>query len=235
MSPILLTLITLLAVSAEPTPAPTPTAAPEATPTPPINILLKRQASTDAPASGQDLSQVAKKIKLKLPAGETRRIDNDAVRQLAQGVELTQVKVSPKELSPAGGPQEGPREDETKQRFWVSLYQQARGYVKGLEQLVPKLEGDIGRLRTAFYSTDDPARRDQVIKPAWDKAMTDWDQAKRDLEGARGLVDKVSEAARRDGALPGWFRGLPEPEPTLDKPVIPGSAEPSATESGKER
>jgi hypothetical protein len=234
MSPILLTLITLLAMSAEPTPTPTPTATPEATPTPAINILLKQQTAPGGSSGGQDLSQVAKRIKLKLPANQPRRLDNDAVKQLAKGVELTQVKAEPSPLA-VGASAGDNREDETKQRFWVNLYQAARGYVKGLEELIPQLDGEINRLRTAFYSTDDPARRDGVIKPAWDKAVADWDQAKKDLEQARGLLGKVSDAARRDGALPGWFRGLPEPEATLDKPVIPAPAAGGESERDKER
>jgi hypothetical protein len=222
MSALLLNLMLLALVAAEPTPK--PSAAPQVAPTatPPIAILLKKQGS-GGDTGGQDLAAVAKKIKLKLPADQPRRLDNESVHQLAQGVELTQVKNPPPPLEVAGGGGSGDSDDAGKKRFWVGLYQQARAYEKGLEDRVPELDGEVNRLRNEFYRTDDPAQRDGVIKPAWDKAMADWEQAKVDLEQAHGLAGKVMEAARQDGAAPGWFRGLPEPEPSLNKPAIPDS------------
>lgn len=218
----LLMSLTLLASNAKPTPTPTPS--PEATPAPAINVLLRKTGGSGVPR-GQDLSEVAKKIKLRLPADQPRRLTNDSIKVLSEGVELTQTKARPAgsstgvEESSSGVAQS----DDDKQRFWVELYQAARGYVLGLEQLVPQLDGEVNRLRTAFYSTDDFGTRDGVIKPAWDKALADWQQAKADLEEARSLPGQVLDAARHDDALPGWFRGLPEPGPTLNKPRLPGS------------
>jgi hypothetical protein len=33
--------------------------------------------------------------------------------------------------------------------------------------------------------------------------------------------DQIIEQARRAGALPGWFRGLPEPDPDRPPPQVP--------------
>jgi hypothetical protein len=239
MCPLLLTLVLL--APAEPTPTPNPdpkatpatSATPTATPRPAIGILLKSEGGGGGTISrGEGLAEVAKKIKLKLPAGETaRRLNNDAIRHLSQGVELTSAKPQPGdagagargEAAGSAGGREGQGGPDT-ERFWVGLYQAARGYVRGLEQRVEDLDGEVKRLRMAFYNTDDPARRDGVIKPEWDKALADWQQATRDLEDARGLPQKVIEASRQDDAAPGWFRGLPEPEPTLAKPIIPSGS-----------
>jgi hypothetical protein len=57
-----------------------------------------------------------------------------------------------------------------------------------------------------FYSWDDGAYRDGVIKPAWDKAREDLATARRELPLAERTLDDLPDRARRAGALPGWLR-----------------------------
>jgi hypothetical protein len=193
MNPVL-----LLILAVAPPPAPTPT------PTPRVNILLSKESDQAAAPTGS-LSDVAKRIKLKLPEGQSRVITNDSVKQLSQGVELTTGK-------PLGGaapaPATGSTSESSKKAMWQQRYRDAVTRVSSLEAEVTRLEGECGRLERDFYARDDPAQRDGVIKPAWDKAVNDLHKAQADLAEARTKPEEVMEAGRRDGALPGWFRNV---------------------------
>jgi hypothetical protein len=203
------TAILLLAVAAA---APTPT--PAATPS--ISILLARP-DAEAPPRGDSLADVAKRIKLKLPANMPRVINNDAVKQLSEGVELTMT------AAPTGGTAAGTRgresSEDRKRSIWQQRYRAALDRVRRLEADVKELESRANGLEQEFYAHDDPVYRDSTIKPAWDKALADLGKARTDLEDARSEPNAVLNAARRDGALPGWFRGLDEASPSGDRPV----------------
>jgi hypothetical protein len=191
----------LLAQAATPTPTPAPT------PTPPANILGLRQGSEAQPAPSS-LGDVAKKIKLRLPANQPRVLTNDSVRQLSEGVELT-TSMADSGAVPAAP--SGPTADGGKKAMWQDRYKAAVAKASGLEAEIARLTSEVARLETAFYAHDDPAQRDGVIKPAWDKALADLRAAQNDLVEARKAPEQVLEEARRDGAQPGWFRGLDQP------------------------
>jgi hypothetical protein len=93
--------------------------------------------------------------------------------------------------------------------------------VRRLEADVKSLEAKVIGLERDFYSRDDPVYRDSTIKPAWDKALSDLEKARADLETARSQPDEVVNAGRREGALPGWFRGL-------DDAALPPASAPQA-------
>jgi len=195
----------LLAATPPPTPTPTPTPAPS------VKVLLRGEQRGESPAGGGgSLADVAKRIKLKLPKDEPRRLTNASVEALSKGVELTTAK--PPDLSYAG-PGDAGQGQGGDQAFWQQRYQEARSMVTFWEGEVRRLESESARLETQFYSVDDPAYRDGVVKPAWDKALVDLRAARQSLETARSRPDQVLEEARRAGALPGWFRGLPDPTP----------------------
>jgi hypothetical protein len=218
MNPVLLF---LLAAQAGAAPPPTPT------PTPRLNILLSRSSAEAASPTGS-LSDVAKRIKLKLPEGQPRVLTNQTVKQLAEGVELTTTQGSAGAggYAPVGEAQESP-----KKAMWQQRYRAAVARVAELEAEVKRLEGEVSRLETDFYAHDDPAQRDGVIKPAWDTAVADLNKARSDLVEARSKPEEVLDEARRDGALPGWFRGLDQagaapgegrPAPGRPHPPHPG-------------
>lgn len=95
---------------------------------------------------------------------------------------------------------------------------------------VPELEEKVAELRQRFYSTDDPAVRDGQIKPQWDRALADLEEARyQAAQGASEVADFLDEG-RRAGALPGWLRegSELEPEPVVDE--IDGPSEHEATE-----
>ncbi len=191
----------LLVLAAAAAPAPTPVV------TPSISILLARPGAEEPPR-GDSLADVARRIKLKLPANQPRVINNEAVKQLSEGVELTMT--SAPTGGAAGGFRGGESGDERKKAIWQQRYRAAVERVRRLEADVKDLESRASRLEQEFYAHDDPAYRDSTIKPAWDKSLSDLAKAKSDLEEARKEPNAVLNAGRRDGALPGWFRGLDE-------------------------
>lgn len=195
--------VVLAAAAAAPPPTPTPTPAP-------VSRLATRGSGTARPASGS-LADLAGRVKLRLPEGQGRVITNDSLKTLGAGVELTTAKAASPVDSDAG--QGADAEEARLREQWQERYQAARAELEALEQEIYRLEGEVGRLESEFYATDDPVRRDTVVKPAWDKAIADLAAARERLADAQAAPDKVRDDALRDGALPGWFRGLPTPTP----------------------
>jgi hypothetical protein len=78
--------------------------------------------------------------------------------------------------------------------------------VTELRAAIIRLENDTRKMEADFYSWDDGAYRDGVIKPAWDKAREDLATARRELPLAERALDDLPDRARRAGALPGWVR-----------------------------
>ncbi|HPC83924.1 MAG TPA: hypothetical protein P5234_10960 [Thermoanaerobaculaceae bacterium] len=197
-------------------PSPTPTPAPTPAPTSPIGILVNK---TGGGPRGQSLAEVAKQIKLRLPADQPRRLDNEAVKALAQGVELTTTTSSGGggAISVSGGSR-APRKE-----YWQRAYAEALARIPAQEKRIAELEAETARLQQDFYRWDDPAYRDGVIKPALDRALAQLNEARKQLEAVRKRPEEVKAEAAREGALPGWFR---EPLPTV-APGGPSAPAPS--------
>lgn len=221
----MLSVLGLILVASPPPPTPVPTPAPTARP-----VVVKR--ATGAPSGS--LAEVAARTRLRTPQGGLT-ITNENLKALAGDVELTTAAGAAP--LPAGTP-EGPgpsREragggEAAAQRLWQQRYQRARGYLRYLEQEEDRLSGEVERLKREFYAQDDPFRRDGEIKPAWDEALAKLNETRAQLAQARNLPDEVIQAALREGALPGWFRGLPEPAPVSSPPSLeaPASERPPA-------
>jgi hypothetical protein len=179
---------------------------PEPTPTPAVTILLTRPEA-GPPPQGSSLAEVAKRIKLRLPANGPRVLTNDSVKQLAAGVELTMSAAAP------GGAGRGisvntSGAEDAKKAKWQQRYRTALQRARRLGSEVKTLEAQASGLERDFYAHDDPVYRVSTIKPNWDKTLVALEKARADLEQAQKQPDEVLNAARRDGALPGWFRGL---------------------------
>ncbi len=98
--------------------------------------------------------------------------------------------------------------DEQKRNFWRSRYSGQLKAVEILTNRIAELDSEIPKLWTQFYAWDDPAYRDGVIKPNLDRALAESQQLKDRLPSEQAKLDQIREDARRDGALPGWFRNL---------------------------
>jgi hypothetical protein len=193
----------LLLLAQGTTPTPTATPAASVQPVPSLSILSTRLGD-DNSRQGDSLAEVAKRIKLRMPVGQPRLITNENLPRFAAGVELTTTKGAPGSIVPitnSGG-------EDQKKTTWQARYREALDHRVRWQSEVRRLETEVARLQSDFYSRDDPAYRDGQVKPAWDQAIVDLETARRQLANAESEPDRVLEAAHRDGALPGWFRGI---------------------------
>ena len=185
-------------------PAPTPTPAPTKTP-PPLARLHVR--GTQPAGAGSSLADVARTITLrKQVGGESQPITNERMLEIAAGAELTMG--APERVSPAmhvGGSEDS---EDSRREVWQQRYREALGRIQALETQIRRLQSEVGRLENGFYAEDDPHYRDGVIKPAWDTALAELRSSRVALEEARKAPQEIMNQARREGALPGWFRGL---------------------------
>jgi hypothetical protein len=89
---------------------------------------------------------------------------------------------------------------------WKGIANDARKHVAYAKAKVAELEATTKKLENDFYSWDDGQYRDRVIKPSWDHAREQLDEAKTELAGAEKDLADLPERARKAGALPGWIR-----------------------------
>jgi hypothetical protein len=71
--------------------------------------------------------------------------------------------------------------------------------------------------------------RDAQIKPAWDRALADLEDARRRAEEGPREVEAYLDEGRTSGALPGWLREGSDLEPEPAGPEADG-AEPREPE-----
>jgi hypothetical protein len=108
-------------------------------------------------------------------------------------------------------------EQEERRRYWRSRYERQLDLVASLEEQIEVLDREIPGLWRDFYAWDDPMYRDGVIKPKLDEALTRRQSLEEKLGEERARLPQIKEGARRDGATPGWFRGLESPKPDADQ------------------
>jgi hypothetical protein len=108
--------------------------------------------------------------------------------------------------TPAASEPEGSGPPEGAEEFWRGEARRLRERVAQIKEAIARLEAESRKLESDFYSWDDGAYRDRVIKPAWDKAREDLATAKKDLPVAEKDLENLPDRARRAGALPGWLR-----------------------------
>jgi len=90
--------------------------------------------------------------------------------------------------------------------FWRARAAQVRAAVQKAASDVAAAEAEEKREENDFYSWDDGQYRDNVIKPAWDRARDDAVKARQNLDAAQKQLDSLEDDARRAGAYPGWIR-----------------------------
>jgi len=100
-----------------------------------------------------------------------------------------------------------------RRRFWRDRYQQQLNLVGSIEEQISILDWEIPGLWTDYYSRDDPAYRDGVIKPKLDEALARSERLEQQLKSEQEMLDKIKVDARKDGGQPGWFRGMAKPTP----------------------
>jgi hypothetical protein len=206
---LLLGAVAAICGAGEPTPTPTPT-----------------------PGSETTLSDVAGGIELdKKAAGgqESIVISDENLSTLAGQGRLTEVtKSGPPQASRAlsdvtgagaaiEGEDPGFAQAQEKKQYWQAIYGQQLALVEDIRKQIDVLDYEIPGLWRDFYSWDDPAYRDGVIKPKLDDALVQRQKLEVDMQRAGSKLDQIIADSRKDGGEPGWFRGFakpPTPKPT---------------------
>jgi hypothetical protein len=178
------------------------------------------------PTGEQSLNEVAKGKKLnKDAAGESGGsivISNENLEDIASKGSLTEVHSTTRKTAEgphaAGVVMVDPEAHQTEQRkyYWQQQYTQQMAKIASLKRQIQQLDRDIPGLWTDFYSRDDPAYRDGVVKPRLDSFLKQRDELESQLAREEPKLQQIKEDARRDGAEPGWFREMkfaPTPRP----------------------
>jgi hypothetical protein len=190
-----------------------------------VTALLAAAESQPTPTPGPQLSGGFGKT---APAGSARkrvekkvRITNESlVTDPLKGKLTTSQRVvtpvpagtaartpgGPTSTAPAAASTPGRAASEEGEEYWRNEARRVRGRVTDLRATIVRLENEARKMEADFYSWDDGAYRDGVIKPAWDKAREDLATARRELPLAERALDDLPDRARRAGALPGWLR-----------------------------
>ena len=90
--------------------------------------------------------------------------------------------------------------------YWRARAAAVRDAAKKAEDALAAAEAEEKREESDFYSWDDGQYRDNVIKPAWDRAKEETVKARAGLQAARKDLEGLEDEARRAGAFPGWIR-----------------------------
>ena len=188
---------------------------------------------TPAPKSDQSLSDVAGGIKLdrKAAGGEAGIvISNENLADLAGKGHVTEVTNTGANKSSRGladvqgtgaeieGQAPGYAENMEKKQYWQAMYEQQLKFLQDISKQIDVLDYDIPGLWRDFYSWDDPAYRDGVIKPKLDEALAQRQKLEVDKKKAESELTDIKKSAQRDGGQPGWFRHFdkpPTPRPTV--------------------
>jgi hypothetical protein len=152
-------------------------------------------------------------------------IDNETLQRYSDQGRITEVS-TPQSKDPAARPGAAPRfgdegvlasdafgadgqaTSDEKREYWRDRYKRQLDMVADIEQQIEALDHEIPGLWRDFYAWDDPMYRDGVIKPKLDEALARRDRLEQKLAEERDRLPTIREGARRDGAKPGWFRGM---------------------------
>lgn len=204
-----------------------------------VAVAEERPTPTPTPASSSEttLSDVAGEITLNKEAIADEKgivISNENLAELGKDSRVTEVtKPGQKgqrrglaDVTGSGGEIEGQTsgyaETQEKKQYWQATYARQLDLVSEIRTQIDILDREIPGLWRDFYAWDDPMYRDGVIKPKLDQALAQRQKLEVDLQKAEAALEEIKDAARRDGAQPGWFRGFdPVPTTTPTAGVMP--------------
>jgi hypothetical protein len=206
-------------------------ATPTPTPRPKLSGGFGRPRATPAPAAssdgGQSLADVVRAAQGSKGNGSVDKakgsvtIDNRSLVKDSDKGRLTTSSVSaPKPPAPTATPAAEARASAEGaaaasidasgagggEAEWKEIARRDRKRVDDAKTRVAELTATSKKLENDFYAWDDGQYRDRVIKPAWDRAKADLEQAKTELDAAEKELSELPERARKAGALPGWIR-----------------------------
>lgn len=182
--------------------------------------LMMLDSESDVPAETPSLVEAARAERERRQVSDRPAIviTNQNLSEFATG-ELT-ISDAPEtvDVEPATG---GASLEETQlaedEAYWRRRAREIRIEWRDAVEAIPEAEGRVAELRMAFYREDDGFYRDQEIKPAWDKALRDLDEARQLAVDMEKELELFLEAGRQAGALPGWLREGIELEPQMEE------------------
>jgi hypothetical protein len=178
------------------------------------------------PTGKQSLNEVAKEKELnKDAAGEAGApivITNENLADYASKGSVTEIHSTTRKTAEgphaAGVVMVDPAAQQIQERkyYWQQLYAIQMSKIAAIQQQIQQLDADIPGLWNDFYSRDDPAYRDGVIKPRLDESLKRREELEAQLAREQPKLGQIKEGARREGVEPGWLRELkmaPTPPP----------------------
>jgi hypothetical protein len=217
--------VVLAAATPTPTPTPRPRLSggfgrPRATPVP-VAVSEGGQSLADVVRAAQETrgENGAEKERSGITIDNKTLVRDSAKGRLTTSASVASSPASPAPTSPAApapaaatGNANGtatdaaPAAEAGGEAEWRETARRERKRVEDAKARVAELTATSKKLENDFYAWDDGQYRDRVIKPAWDRAKSDLDQARVELEAAEKQLAELPERARRAGALPGWIR-----------------------------
>lgn len=162
---------------------------------------------TPISSSGRSLSDYARDRKLQRPTkgvGSTTVITDENLKELAAQGELTSVTQKPSNSSDSIVilERDDPRE------HWRERVQKQLETIRALEAETNTLHIEIVGLWEMFYASDEPDEREGEIRPRLVQKIEEQTGLKAEVEAAGIELQELLGEARKNGALPGWFRDL---------------------------
>jgi hypothetical protein len=111
--------------------------------------------------------------------------------------------------APASGDQAaapGAADKTTKdEAYWRKRLQAERELLARAQSFAEALQSRINALSTEFANRDDPAQRN-VIAGDRQKALTELDRVKKEVQEHTKAIEDIRQEARREGVPAGWVR-----------------------------
>ena len=143
--------------------------------------------SSDAPAASSSSSSA------------TDKSDKSAADKSADGKAAADKTDKPTQVSA------DPAERKKAEAQWRERIQNERDLLDRSKSFAEALQSRINALNTDFVNRDDPQQRAKIAADR-DKALSDLDRTKKEIEEHTKNISKIQDDARRAGAPAGWVR-----------------------------
>jgi hypothetical protein len=147
-------------------------------------------------------------------AGQSKIVINDKTlpRHASKG-QITIADLKEKEKKDAAAAPAPEISRNTDEHYWRGKAQDIRERWRQASDDVKELEQKSTELRQKFYLESDIFKRDNQIKPEWDRVIDKLRQARLDSEAAQKELAEFLEEGRAAGVMPGWLREGEDDEP----------------------
>jgi len=156
--------------------------------------------ATPTPTAREELSRYAGNHHVRsTDAGKSIEITDEVVSAIAG--EGTSPAATPT-------PDRAMKAEEGKKEYWIRRYREAKEAEEEVESRLTEVRQEIPALWQEFYAEDNPQYRDEVLAVKLQEKLSLRAKLEDELIQAQTAFADLKVAARKAGALPGWFRGL---------------------------